>query len=1203
MSEMISVATGFQYSVNIGYDLTSDDKLKNFIPTKSALSLLEEILLSTETMSTERARVLIGAYGKGKSHIVLTILAILMKRDINLFEKMLPKIEERVGLSQRVENYYDSDKKLLPIVITGSNTSIPQAFLLALQRTLAEHDFMDIMPETNYKAAVAVINRWSTDFPETYAQFKSAIDGPIEKFLQSLDEYSIESYEEFEKIYPTLTAGSLFNPFLGFDVIDLYESAIKGLRTKGYTGVYVVYDEFSKFLESNISAASVSDTKMLQDFAEKCNRSGEFQMHLMLISHKEIANYIDTLPKQKVDGWRGVSERFRHIHLNNNFSQTYEIISTVIQKDTEMWAHFNRENGENFKSLKQRYLSHSIFKETSKTEIKKIINPCYPLHPVSTFILPRLSERVAQNERTLFTFLSSSGPSTLSEFLKQHDDSVFSLIEPDVIYDYFEPLLKKEVYGSDLHSTYILTTVILDKLPHNSLEKKLVKTLSLIYILGQFELLQPTRNELVGIYATRYSIEEIEISLNRLIEEEYVIYLKRKNQFLQLKQSSGVDIRKKIQDAIAHQTKRTSIKDTLNSVNFDKYMYPSRYNDEREMTRYFSFEFVSGDELNDNVNWNIKSESVDGDGIIYGIIPNGENEIASLHDSLLVTSQGHQRYIFVLPTRYVEIETVIKEFNAVQMLKDAAIGDRILFEEYETVYEDLRELIGAFITSYTHPEDSKANYIHNGTVCTITRKAALTSLMSTICDDIFAFTPVVNNEAVNRNEITAIARNSRDKIVAGLLRNELEPDLGLAGFGQEVSIMRSTLIRTGILMSDDQGIRINLQPADEMMCHVLSEISNFFIAAQQQEKISFATLYDVLTTPSHRIGLRKGLIPIYLAAVLHEYKQDVVISDRSRQVPSNADVLMQINATPDAFYISYLGWDIQKAQFVQQLDMAFKDYVVDAERAINAYDYIALAMRRWYMSLPKYVREAKRLVDGSKIETENSQMIRLLKQGVGSYSLLFDKLPDLFHKVEVNAELAAEITSVKLFYDSVFGNMKSVLIAEVKSIFVMSDNGNAVSRCSLASVIKDWCDYLEPKVFNQLFPNGADRCLGLFKTITNDEDTFISRLAKIATDLRLEDWDDSTFRLFQAKLKIWKETAEMFQCQENDIAAVESEDYQVTFTNDEGMAITKRFERVKCSNRAKLLYNAITGQLAGMGQSISEQEKRQVLMEILEKLC
>ena len=41
MRDMISVASGFQYSVNIGYDLGCDDKLRNFIPTKSALGIIE----------------------------------------------------------------------------------------------------------------------------------------------------------------------------------------------------------------------------------------------------------------------------------------------------------------------------------------------------------------------------------------------------------------------------------------------------------------------------------------------------------------------------------------------------------------------------------------------------------------------------------------------------------------------------------------------------------------------------------------------------------------------------------------------------------------------------------------------------------------------------------------------------------------------------------------------------------------------------------------------------------------------------------------------------------------------------------------------------------------------------------------------------------------------------------------------------------
>ena len=105
MSNMISVASGFQYSVNIGYDLNNDEKLKNFIPTKSALSLLEEILISTSETSTERSRVLIGAYGKGKSHIVLMILSMLLKKDLSLFVKTMPKIAENPRLLQCVQNY------------------------------------------------------------------------------------------------------------------------------------------------------------------------------------------------------------------------------------------------------------------------------------------------------------------------------------------------------------------------------------------------------------------------------------------------------------------------------------------------------------------------------------------------------------------------------------------------------------------------------------------------------------------------------------------------------------------------------------------------------------------------------------------------------------------------------------------------------------------------------------------------------------------------------------------------------------------------------------------------------------------------------------------------------------------------------------------------------------------------------------------
>ena len=88
------------------------------------------------------------------------------------------------------------------------------------------------MPETNYRAAIAVIDRWKSEFPQTYKLFCNAIDKPVGVFLDELASFNISAYEAFERIYPSLTAGSTFNPFLGFDVVDLYESVAKSLLRK-----------------------------------------------------------------------------------------------------------------------------------------------------------------------------------------------------------------------------------------------------------------------------------------------------------------------------------------------------------------------------------------------------------------------------------------------------------------------------------------------------------------------------------------------------------------------------------------------------------------------------------------------------------------------------------------------------------------------------------------------------------------------------------------------------------------------------------------------------------------------------------------------------------------------------------------------------------------------------------------------------------
>ena len=256
------------------------------------------------------------------------------------------------------------------------------------------------------------------------------------------------------------------------------------------------------------------------------------------------------------------------------------------------------------------------------------------------------------------------------------------------------------------------------------------------------------------------------------------------------------------------------------------------------------------------------------------------------------------------------------------------------------------------------------------------------------------------------------------------------------------------------------------------------------------------------------------------------------------------------------------------------------------------------------MSLPKYTKEMKKTAQGTRVDRRYVEFMRLLKQNVGGNELLFEKLPETFgYTEEFNAGLSENIAAAKSYYDEALHELKLALIQQVKNIFVLPKNELMLELTSLYSVITDWCDSLDTNVFDQLFADGTEKCLGLFKTITHDEETFIARLAKAVTDLRLEDWDSATMDRFADSLKRYKKTAEEYHAQEQAEESTTANSYQITFVDESGEAVTKRFDRVAYSNRGRLLLNAVTAQVDSMGHSISEQEKRQVLIEVLKKLC
>lgn len=88
------------------------------------LLFLESVLLSINIVVINRVRIFIGVYGKGKFYIVLMIFLIFLKRDLKIFEKFLKKIEDFFRLKKIINNYYESDDKILFVVIIGFNISL-----------------------------------------------------------------------------------------------------------------------------------------------------------------------------------------------------------------------------------------------------------------------------------------------------------------------------------------------------------------------------------------------------------------------------------------------------------------------------------------------------------------------------------------------------------------------------------------------------------------------------------------------------------------------------------------------------------------------------------------------------------------------------------------------------------------------------------------------------------------------------------------------------------------------------------------------------------------------------------------------------------------------------------------------------------------------------------------------------------------------
>ncbi len=1231
-SPMIKASASFHSSVNIAYDFDNVKKIQDFIPTSEGIRFIDESIQSAQLSSNpHRSRILIGAYGKGKSSIVLEAISFLHNNPQN--RKALDAAIERIQkkdpqAAESIRQYVKSGKRLLPVIINGNSSSLSQSFLYALHSTLKKNEFRNLMPETHFEAAARTIEKWEREFPDTFKRFNATASCKSNAFKNALRNFSPKHLQEFEELYPQLTAGSSFNPFEGFDIVDIYENVARKLaESKRYSGIYIVYDEFGKYLESSITHASIKDIKLLQDFAERADRSGKNQLHLVLICHKEIENYIDILPKQKVDGWKGVSERFRHIRLYNNYSEIYGLVEAAISKDKEKWKSFRKRHETAFKAVGAKWFGKQslLFANDPASAQQAILYGSYPLHPVTTYILPRLSEKIAQNERTLFTFLCGNERNCLASLAKKTDfeteskDKKFPIFAPDILFDYFESQLQNEPYASEIKKHYIKASAILRELEHGSLEAKLVKTITLIDTVNQFERLRPDTDTLFAIYRDAgYDQGAIRQAVQNLAKAG-AIYQNAHNGQIQLKASSGIHVEQLVRDTVEKRRRDVTPVQVLNEFNPYRYVYPTLYNVENRITRYFQFVFASPKDFSSqnackNVRQKARENPYQADGFVFAIFEEeGRAPRQKFRKEFLEISREFPDSVFILSTSDGQFSESLRKLDAIATLQKnlQATGDASspLAEECEMHYRDLYEVTRQVACSYLCPEINQAIYVNNGEEKRLYRKSDFTKLLSDICKSVFKNSPIINNEMLNKNALTGVAAKSRIKLVNAILASA-SGKLELEGTGQEISFMRSALVVPGILDKRSGQKLFCLAPKtdngqnDEKFKNLFSTIQNFY--AKAKKETSFSELIDLLVDPTNHIGLRRGVIPVYLAVALAEISKNAVIKKKDIEVPTSAETLCAIPESPEQFTVKIEKWNEERAEYVLSLEALFADFIQEDEKRENGYAYLANAILRWYRSLPKYAKQTRKAFfskNGNRSFLPYAlKFSSLLQQGgFGAQEALFEKIPQALGEHDCNSNSFDKLHQARQFFDSCKENLVAYLVHETAQAF----SSQPSTQKSLKSLIGEFCKKLDRATADYVFENGAHKLLQLYRSASNDEIATIQDMAVLLTGLDIDDWSDETTSIYFSRLQELNATLLAYKDASKNKSAnsrISPSGYTLQFLH-KGEAHSKSFQKVECSVRAKSLEEEIWRTFEEMGQSVTEAEKRQVLVSLLEKMC
>jgi hypothetical protein len=220
-------------------------------------------------------------------------------------------------------------------------------------------------------------------------------------------------------------------------VVSLYEDVadrIAGSRAEG-CGLVVVLDEAGKALEHAAQAPDHADIHVLQELAEAAHRSGRKPIVLVTLLHQAFEQYAGRLNTAQRKEWAKVQGRFEDVAFQEDPQEVLRLIASSIERDSRRVPKATLDLAKTAAAAVARKTSANVFK--NRKALQELLNATAPLHPVTTLVLgPLFRSELAQNERSLFAFLTGGEPHSFQEFLNSATPAEGTFYTIDRLYDY-----------------------------------------------------------------------------------------------------------------------------------------------------------------------------------------------------------------------------------------------------------------------------------------------------------------------------------------------------------------------------------------------------------------------------------------------------------------------------------------------------------------------------------------------------------------------------------------------------------------------------------------------------------------------------------------------------------------------------------------------------------------------------------------------